>query len=104
MPTVHKTLTGTSAVDIVKPPKHRKVKVRFIRVYNAGSSDSVVTLQQVSPDGSLTKDVDEIPITNGQTEIIDGCSAIYDLDRGFKLTGALDAAGTVNITVTYELV
>jgi len=102
MPTVSFVLTDTNAVEIVKPPKHRKVRVKFVRLYNKGGADATVTLRQVSPDGGQTKDVDEIMVTAGQEKEFDA-EVVYDLDRGFKLTGALDAAGSVRVTVTYEL-
>ncbi|WP_297551892.1 hypothetical protein, partial [Thermococcus sp.] len=60
--------------------------------------------KQVSPDGSLSKDVDTIVLQSGQSEMADGCWGVYDLDRGFKLVGSLSASGTVLVTVTYELI
>jgi len=103
MPTVNVNITGTTDVDVVVPPKHRKVKVVFLRVYNAGTSDSVLTLKQISPDSSVNKTVDIIPISANQVEVVTAEKMVYDLDRGFKLAGVLDAAGDVKVTVTYEL-
>jgi len=103
MPTKHATLTDTTPVDIIALAEHQKPEIKFLRVYNAGSSNVVVTLQQVSPGGTVTKTVDEIPISAGQVEVISAEDVIYDLDRGHKLQGKLDASGDVRITITYRV-
>jgi len=103
MPTKLVALTGTSEVDILQLAEHQKAEIKFLRVYNAGSSNVKVLLQQVSPGGTIVKPLDIIPIAAGQMEVISAEDVIYDLDRGYKLQGALDSTGNVMITITYRV-
>ena len=103
MPTRQFTLTSTSSTDILVPPRNRKVTITMLRLANTGSSDATVTLQQVSPDGSITKTLAEIEVKAGQEFGITLDSGAYELFRGFKLTGLLSTSTTVNGEMTYKL-
>lgn len=102
MPTRHKTINDTNAIDILQPPKNRKVVISMVEAFNTGTADVKLTLQQVSPDGSITKTLDIIPIAQGQAHIVND-SKVYETYRGWKIQGLLDTAGVVELTITYDL-
>jgi len=102
MPTIRGTLTGTSDVVIYAPPKHRKMVPTVIRLVNSGSNTVTITLKQVSPANDEAV-IDEITLPSSQEFGMTLDSGVYDLDRGAKLVGALNAAGTVKYTITYRL-
>jgi len=102
MPTIHGQLTDTSDVVIYAPPRHRKVVPIVVRLVNSGTATVTVTLKQVDPAGNATT-LDEVTLAAGQEFGMTLDNGVYDLDKGAKLTGALDAAGTVNYTITYRL-
>lgn len=102
MPTIHGALTATSDTDIYQPPRHRKMVPTVVRFVNAGSNTVTVTLKQVDP-ADNAQVIDEITLPSGQEFGMTLDSGVYDLDKGAKLVGALDAAGTVKYTITYRL-
>ena len=102
MPTIHNKLTDTTDTIIYTPPRHRKMVPTMVRFVNKGSNTVTVTLKQVDPEGNA-KELDEITLAASQEFGMTLDSGVYDLDRGKSLSGVLDAAGTVNYTITYRL-
>lgn len=111
MPTIHGELTSTTDTTIYQPPKHRKMIPTLVKFVNKGTATVTVTLKAVDLGGNEDV-IDEITLAAGQEvgmipqppiamKALD--SGVYDLDKGDKLVGVLDTAGTVKYTITYRL-
>lgn len=102
MPTIHGELTSTTDTTIYQPPKHRKMIPTLVKFVNKGTATVTVTLKAVDL-GDNEDVIDEITLAAGQEGGMNLDSGVYDLDKGDKLVGVLDTAGTVKYTITYRL-
>lgn len=110
MPTIHGELTSTTDTTIYQPPKHRKMIPTLVKFVNKGTDTVTVTLKAVDLGGNEDV-IDEITLAQpggiilaaGQEVGMNLDSGVYDLDKGDKLVGVLDTAGTVKYTITYRL-
>ena len=85
---------GTAETDVVQFPEGKLPVITGIVLTNPGSSASVVTFKE---DGNGIMDV---AVGAGETKYLENLN--MDMSPGSKLT-AVASAGTVSVTVIYQL-
>ena len=109
MPTIYLPVTSNTIQVVYNPPRHRRVRVIRVHIYNEDGVGHKVTIlgARLDSNGNVaqSRTLDYTNIASGSEKELSSDVAVYDLDRGEAIAVLLDtvASSPVHVSVTYEL-